>query len=305
LIICPCCGLKFDGNLSEGCTGCGARAVGPPLARPEQELPYYGRALAAGATGALLLLTFLVSTLFALFEQKPFSLAFWTVVASAETAAWRLKLLVLPLAVLAVWASAKLCRSIRREPKRFIGSDLAHSGLAASALVVLMMVGFIGVTVPERLRQRQRGIDAGIYAQGYTIQRALMEYRARYGTFPTDMRDLRGRLPDPDGSITAALDAIDVRGYKASAGDLAALPKAKARKGRGAAAMRRVTLDSAADDALDEKVSFTSYELRLPGEDKLLGTEDDWLMRDGVILKSSALDKTDERPQAARQPQLK
>jgi hypothetical protein len=287
LIICPCCGLKFEGDLREGCAGCGARSVGPPLARPEHELPSYGRALLVGTTGALLLVTFLVSTTLALFEQKPFSLAFWSIIGAAETAAWRLKFMVLPLAALAVWMSAALCRSIRSAPARFMGKQLAHTGLAASALVSLMIVTFIGVTVPERLRQRQVGIDAGIYAQGYTIQRALLEYRARYGSFPTDMRDLRERLPDSDGAIAAALDAVDARGYKASAGDLAALPtKSKARRGRPAT-LRRVALDAASDDTSDEKVSFTSYELRMPGEDKILGNEDDWVMRDGVIQRLS------------------
>lgn len=288
MIICPCCGLKFEGDLSEGCVGCGARAVGPPLARPERELPSYGRSFLVTACGALLLLTFLASTAFALFERKPFSLAFWSVVAAAETAAWRLKFLALPITLLAVWMSARICASIRRAPSRFIGSHLAHSGLAASSLVALMIVAFIGVTVPERLRQRQRGIDAGIAAPGYTIQRALLEYRARYGTYPTDMRDLRERLPDPDGTIAAALDSIDPRGYKPSA-DIAALPsKTKTRKGRPIS-MRRAALDGSTDDSLDERVSFTNYELRLPGEDKILGTDDDWLMRDGVILKPSAL----------------
>lgn len=290
MIICPCCGLKFDGDLREGCTGCGARSVGPPLARPEHELPSYGRALLIGACGALLLATFLAATAFALYEQKPFSLAFWSVVAAAQTAAWRLKFLTLPMSALAVWMSVALCRTIRYAPHRFIGSRLAHSGLAASALVALMIVAFIGITVPERLRQRQRGIDAGMYAEGYTIQRALLEYRMRYGTYPTDMRDLRDRLPDPDGTIAAALNAIDARGYKVSAGDLAALPKAKTRKGRP---LRRVALEVASDDSLDDKVSFTNYEIRLPGEDKILGTEDDWLMRDGVILKASALKQSE------------
>ena len=293
MIICPCCGLKFDGDLREGCVGCGARSVGPPLARPEHELPSYGRTLLVGACGALLLVTFLAATAFALYEQKPFSLAFWSVVSAAQTAAWRMKFLTLPVAALAVWMSAALCRSIRRAPHRFIGSRLAHSGLAASALVALMIVAFIGITVPERLRQRQLGIDAGIYAEGYTVQRALLEYRMRYGTYPTDMRDLRERLPDPDGTIAAALDAIDARGYKVSAGDLAALPKAKTRKGRSEALRRRVALDATSDDSPDEKVSFTNYELRLPGEDKILGTEDDWLMRDGVILKASALKQSE------------
>lgn len=303
MIICPCCGLKFEGDLSEGCAGCGARSVGPPLARPEHVLPSYGRALLVTASGALLLLTFLSATAFALLEQKTLSLGFWQVVSAAETAAWRLKFLALPLALVAVWIGAALCRGIRREPRRFIGSRAAHMGLASSALVALMMLTFIGVTVPERLRQRQRGIDAGIYAEGYTIQRALLEYRARYGTYPTDMKDLRDRLPDSDGRLAAALNAVDARGYTPRADLAAALPKSKTRRGRPAQ-IRRAALDTTTDDgaASDEKVSFTNYELRLPGEDKILNTEDDWLMRDGVILKPSVFrqEAEKEEPRATR-----
>jgi hypothetical protein len=303
LIICPCCGLKFEGDLSQGCAGCGARSVGPPLARPEHELPSYGRALLAGTCGAILLLTFAASTGAALYEQDSFSLAFWSVVSAAETAAWRLKFLALPLALVSVWLSVALCRSIRREPRRFMGSDLAHSGLAASALVAVMMLTFIGITMPERLRQRQRGIDAGIYAEGYTIQRALLEYRARYGTYPTDMKDLRERLPDPDGRIATALDAIDIKGYTPRADLASAMPKTKTRRARPAV-MRRAALDGSTDDGVDEKVSFTNYELRLPGEDKLLNTEDDWFMRDGVILKPSAF-KQDTLEQRQAQPPVR
>lgn len=296
MIICPCCGLKFEGDLLEGCKGCGARAVGPPLARPERELPAYGRAVLVTAAGALLLVTFASATGFALYEQDTFSLAFWSVVSAAETAAWRLKFMMLPAALLSVWLGALLCRTIRREPQRFMGSRAAHLGLASSALVVFMMVTFIGVTVPERLRQRQRGIEAGIYAEGYTLQRALLEYRARYGTYPTDMRDLRERLPDPDGRLAAALNSVDARGYTPRADLASTLPtKAKTRRGRPAQ-MRRAALDSASDDgSADEKVSFTNYEMRLPGEDKMLNTEDDWLMRDGVILKPSAFKQDAER----------
>ncbi|MBD0369220.1 MAG: hypothetical protein ICV60_00085 [Pyrinomonadaceae bacterium] len=285
--------------MREGCAGCGAQAVGPPLARPEHELPSFGRALVPAACGAILLATFLASTTFALLEQDTFRLAFWSVVAAAETAAWRLKFVGLPAALVAVWMGLALCRSIRREPQRFIGSRLAHAGLASSALVALMMVTFIGVTVPERLRQRQRGIDAGIYAEGYTIQRALLEYRARYGTYPTDMKDLRERLPDPDGRIAAALNAVDARGYTPRADLASALPKGKSRRARPAQ-LRRAALDGTTDDSVDEKVSFTNYEMRLPGEDKILNTEDDWLMRDGVILKPSAFKQ--EETEAPRQP---
>src|SRR2546425_6331231 len=101
LKVCPSCGAEFEGDLCLGCPSCGARAVGPPLARPEHELPSYGRASIAFASGVLMSIAFLGSTVAALIENKALSLRFWTirfwaVVAAAETAAWRLKWIAFP-----------------------------------------------------------------------------------------------------------------------------------------------------------------------------------------------------------------
>jgi type II secretory pathway pseudopilin PulG len=292
LTVCPCCGFKFEGDLHEGCVSCGARAIGAPLAPPEHELPFYGRALFVGTLGSLLLGTFLVSTIVALFERVPFALDFWSFVGAAETAAWRLKWVGLPLALIALWMGWRMCAGIRRAPGRFAGSRLAHAGLASMALVVVMFVTFIGATIPERMRQHQRGLEAGFQARLWTFQRAQLEYRARYGTFPTDLRDLTERLPDTDGSIAAAIAGLDSTNYKPSV-DLASLPsKPKSRNLRGAA-LRKTSAGGSTDYAPTESISFTNYELRLPGDDKKLNTADDWMMRDGVVIKpAQALDQS-------------
>jgi hypothetical protein len=285
LTVCPCCGGKFVGDLRAGCTLCGAQAVGEPLARPEIELPAYGRGTLVGAIGVLLLLSFTLSTIVALFEQTPVTIGYWPIISAAETAAWRLKWTVLPFAALSLWGGWLLYASIRRERVRFAGHDLARSGLMASLLVIVMIATFIGITVPERLRQRERGIQAGIEAQGYTMQRALLEYRERYKTYPTNFKDLQDGLPDPDGSIAAALSNIDPSSYKPSA-NLADASTAKPGRLRGAA-LRRISTNSATDDSVNERFSFTNYEVRLPGKDKIPNTDDDWLMRDGVFIKPS------------------
>ena len=36
-------------------------------------------------------------------------------------------------------------------------------------------------------------------------------------------------------------------------------------------------------------VSFTNYDLRLPGPDKILNTDDDFIVHDGVVMKLSEL----------------
>jgi hypothetical protein len=284
LTVCPCCGCKFEGDLRVGCTGCGAQSVGEPLAQPEHLLPFYGRAFFVTTVGVLMLLLFTGSTIAALLERPHLSFDFWSIVAAAETAAWRLKWFALPLGPLAVWSGLRVCASLRREPARFNGLRFAHAGLAASALVVLMFATCIGVTIPERLRQQQISLEAAQEVRLDTFNRALLEYRLRYKTLPTDLNELKDRLPDPDKSIAAVLADLDPASEYHPGTLVASLPPKKSRSLRGAA-IRPVSAST--DDSPGEGVMFTDYELRLPGEDKILGTEDDWVMRNGVVTKPS------------------
>lgn len=283
--ICPCCGFKFEGSLSDGCEACGAQSVGEALPRPEKELPAYGRSLLLAVTGSLMVLVFLTQTIIALVQQPAGSLGFWSFIAAAETAAWRLKWIVIPITFLVLWGSRKIYRSMLQAPTRFCGLRYARTGLLASALVPVLIAVLIGVTVPERLQQRQDGIDAGIKAPGLTIARALLEYQLQFGTFPTDLNDLTQRLPDKDGSIAAALASVDATGYKVTA-DLAALPTQKPRQLRGAVILK-TSLNTPTDDSLQEGLSFTNYELPMAGVDKVMGTDDDMILRDGIISKVS------------------
>jgi hypothetical protein len=271
-----------------GCTACGAQSVGEPLAQPEYLLPFYGRALFVTAIGAVLLLVFKGSTIAALLERTHLSFDFWSIMAAAETAAWRLKWVALPVAPLALWSGLRVCASLRREPARFIGLDFAHTGLAASALVVLMFATCIGITIPERLRKRQIGIEAGQEALGDTFNRAVLEYRLRYKTLPSDLYELKDKLPDPDGSIAAMLADVDPSGYRTWTLQ-ASLPPKKSRSLRGAALR---TISASTDDSPGEGVSFTDYEMRLPGEDKILNTDDDWIVRNGVVTKPAPSSST-------------
>ncbi|MBA2733805.1 MAG: hypothetical protein H0U54_13040 [Acidobacteria bacterium] len=298
MTVCPCCGFKFEGDLQiDGCASCGARAVGPPLSRPARELPSYGRALFVGVMGGVMLVTFLVSTIVAIFERAPVSLRFWSIMGAAETAAWRLKWIAIPATIIALWVGSLICRSIRRNPKRFIWSRVAYSGLYSAITVAVLIATLIGITVPERLRQIELRQEAAIYAQGYTIQRAFLDYRARYGTLPSTLDELR-RLPDSDNSIADALAGIEATAYSPGA-DLAALPKKKSRTPRGGIALRNASMRST-DDASEGGLSFTRYEMRLPGPDNKLGTEDDWTMRDGVIIKPVKVEEQVEASDATR-----
>lgn len=307
MTICPCCGFKSDAvlnrTLNDGCPACGALPVGEPLPRPEHELPSYGRSLVLVVTGTLMVLIFLIQTIIALVQRAPrggtsklalasiVPLDFWAWVAAAkawlaaaETASWRLKWIMIPITLLILFGSRKLYRSIAQSPARFCGLRYARRGYLASALVPLLVLIFIGVTVPARLSHREWGIEARTNALGYATDRVLLEYREKFGTFPSDKKDL-ARLPDPDGSIAALLNEIDVSEYKVSA-EVAAVPKQNPRPLRGGV-IRNASLSTGADEPLSEGLSFTNYELRLPGIDKVLNTEDDLVLRDGVIITVS------------------
>jgi hypothetical protein len=148
--------------------------------------------------------------------------------------------------------------------------------------VPLLILILIGMTVPVRWEHRQWGIEAQQRPYIHRIDRALDEYRETYSTLPSEVKDLR-RLPDPDGSLAAAMQNLDLSGYRPSA-DLAAVPDKKLPQLRGAV-IRNAS--STSDDSPGERLSFTNYELLLPGPDKITGTEDDLIVRDGVTYQAS------------------
>ena len=314
MTICPCSGFKSESVLSrvsESCQSCGARPVGEPLPRPEHELPSIGRSLVLVVMGALMVLIFVTQTVSASFQISARNvtsnlalssivppLDFWTWMAAAETAAWRLKWVMIPLTILVLYCGRKLYRSIQQSPTRFCGIRYARRGYLASAAVPLLVLILIGVTVPARLEHRQWAIEARDNAYAYRLDRALEEYREMFGGLASDTNDLLKKLPDPDGSLAEALKNLDTSGYRPT-GEFAAVPNKKPQQLRGLV-IRNASL-STADDAPSERLSFTNYELPLPGPDKIMGTEDDLIVRDGVIYKASETPRRSVTSAAANQ----
>lgn len=282
---CPCCGFKFHGALSSGCRQCGARAIGEPLPRPAHELPSYGRSLVLAASGSLVVLVFLVQTILGFFQNGSDSYGFWTWVAAGETAAWRLKWISIPLLIAILVFGRKLYQSVRLQPEKFCGLKYARRGLLASSIVVLLIALLIGVTVPARLRHRQLSKEAAVRAQIYTFEYALLEYRLKYRSLPPDFQTLLERVPDPDGTLRS----LNPKGYNATA-EFAAVSTEKSRTLRGAV-IRKASLSSATDDTTPSGLAFTNYVMRFPGEDKILGNDDDWIGQDGVVMKLSEVAK--------------
>jgi len=253
------------------------------LARAEHELPSYGRAVLVAASGVGMSGVFLASAIAALIEFGVFPPRFGSIINAGEVASWRLKWVMLPVSLIVLWGGARIIRSIKANPKRFIGLRAARLGFVASALVTVMIATLIGITMPVRLERRQWGIEAATRVPGYTLARALLEYRDLHGLLPAqeDLVKELGTLPDPDGSIAEALRNLDVSGYEAGTVLAAASTKSKSLVPRGSA-IRNASMTAA--PTTDHGVSFTSYVLHLPGEDKILNTEDDIIVRDGLVI---------------------
>lgn len=286
MTICPCCGASCEGGFGEGCGACGARAVGPPLARPERVLPGYGHALVISAAGLLMAFAFAGSTADSLLQFEEFSLDAKTLLRAAETAAWRLKWTALPagfaLSAACLWLHARM----RREPARFVGHAHARAGMALTFAVSLLLPVLVGVTVPERLRMRELARRSAENALLYETDLALARYRKRFGTYPAALTDLR-RLEDPDGSIARLLATVAPGEYKPET-DVASLTTARGKsRGRRRVSAVRASAASSAVDAPDAGLVLTNYALALPGRDLVLGTADDLYIRDGRILDAA------------------
>lgn len=241
---------------------------------------------------------FFGSVIAALVEHKPVWQSFWsllrtsTMITAGEVAAWRVKWFALPVIFIVLWSGRRLISGIKRSTDRFGGLSLARSGFAISALVTILIATLIGITIPERLRQRQDALEATIQARAYTIHRAVLQYRDVKGTYPTALTELGDHsiLPDTDGSIAEALIHINPNLYQPGA--VVASTKVKTVVPRGGA-LRNAPASSAGDSP---GVSFNSYELRLPSEHRLLGSDDDFIMKDGVIMKAADWAALSARP---------
>ena len=232
--------------------------------------------------GSITVLVFVVETLLAFIQKYSGSFGLWTWIAAGETAAWRLKWISIPVLFSTLWFGRKIYQSIRTQPDRFCGVVYARRGLLASATIALLIAFLLGITVPARLRQREMAINAKHVAIGLVLDRALFEYKLKHKTYPdpNDVRAQLATLPDPDGSIAAALPSLNPDGYQPRA-EVAAVAGPRSRGLRGAL-IQKASLVST-DDATPGGLTYSSYELLLPGEDKILGTDDDLVSRDGVI----------------------
>jgi hypothetical protein len=264
---------------------------------PAHLLPRIGRAAFTFAIGAALVGVLFVATAVELFGGAEVSFGLWTIIAAAESVAWRMKLTLLPAALLSAVIGARFLWRERVAAMSAVlpragGREFTWAGAAMSACVACLVVILVGVTIPERLRQREIAREAGIQSLKYATHAALLRYQARFGTLPESFEDLR-RLPDEDGAIELVLANFASDSYKPSSVQaVARAPRSRGNARRTgdaasaapAARMRRVAYNTNTSDAAASGLTFTNYDLVWFGEDKLPGTADDRVIRDGEFV---------------------
>ena len=210
-------------------------------------------------------------------------------ITAGQIAAWRLKWVAIPLLIVTAWLGRKLYRSIKLQPEKVLWFQTCETRIFC---VVIRRAPDCRVDRSDDSRAPAttgNGEGAAYKAYYYTFEAALLEYQAQYQTLPADTKDLQKRIPDPHGTLAEALRHIDPAGYR----PVRTSPRSGGQKSaslRGAA-IRKASLSSATDDTQSGGLAFTTYELQLPGDDKILGNEDDWIAWNGGLKRVTEVSK--------------
>lgn len=277
-MICPCCGESREINSSE-CASCGAKQVGPPLAKPDFLMPKLGPSFAALACGVMVIISFLLA--WALINDMRVGrvLLVWTLgdgyeltkkllEADARLPYYRIfafdayilainfSIVALPLSLSGIWLARRALRLIKSDSASFGGIKVARASYCLSIGLLLVFSAVSVSSIPRALSTRRAKRIAATRALMYELHaRGLQRYYKEYGNYPGELADL-SRV---NASATPQSDYWERNfEYKPVA--------VIASKGSG--------------------ISLSDYKLISSGPDGKFGTEDDITMIDGVIVES-------------------
>jgi type II secretory pathway pseudopilin PulG len=245
---CPSCGRMVA--LEARVCPCGARWVTLRPPEPEVRVPHMGKPLAAASLIGLILVIEGVI----LAHDVYVSPLVWTEVVLSWLAyeAW----FVGPVALLAAYLAYRGWQQARREPHQYGGARIARASWAAAMIVFAVHAGALVARVPRMLENSRLRREAATRANLYRLASAIEAYKQQFGTYPRQLIDLQ----EMDPELKPVVDAWGHEFvYQAISGDVAA-----------AAPM-----------------PFQRYQLVSKGSDGRLGTEDDIVLRDDVLMMKS------------------
>ncbi|RMG53958.1 MAG: zinc ribbon domain-containing protein [Acidobacteria bacterium] len=245
-MICPSCGTEMD-TTSEFCR-CGARRVGPPPTEPVDGIPRLRYGISAFILAGLTFIVQLVITIrnIAIGDLR------WPWQLLVTTAS--LALVTLPVLLLAMALAWRGWRLAVDRPQAYGGRALARRSLTLSLALCLLNLAALAGRLPDWLENARIKRQARTRVLMYKVNDMIARYREQYGAYPERLIDLQ----ELDPSIGPILDTWHH--------PLVYTPMSAEIASRGL------------------PVPFQKYELVSRGPDGLLGTEDDIVMRDGLIV---------------------
>lgn len=278
LIICPCCGGNRKIGFSE-CGDCGAKQVGPPLARPDVLLPKLGLSFFSLACGLLIIIGFLLAWIFLNDVKVGRALLIWAIGNGYEVTrellradgqlpyyriftydayrrACAFSLVAIPISLLGIWLARRALRLIKADPASFGGIRIARASYCLSFCLLIIFSVAGASSIPRMVALRRAKRAAATRALMYELHaQGLQRYYKEYGAYPGELNDLNrvnaSGTPQSDyWEHNFEYKPVSVIASKGSA------------------------------------ISLSDYKLVSAGPDGKFGTTDDIVMVDGAIVES-------------------
>jgi hypothetical protein len=277
-MICPCCGKSREISSSE-CHSCGAKQVGPPLARPDVLLPKLGPSYAGLACGVLVIIAFIMAWVVNNDMRVGRMLLVWALGDGYELTqnllkadakllyyriftfdAYRLagffSIAAIPLSLAGIWLSRRALRLIKSDSASFGGVRIARASYCLSISLLIIFSAVSVSSIPRAIATGRAKRMAATRALMYELHaKGLQRYYKEYGLYPGELADL-SRV---NASGAPQSDYWERNFEYKPVGVIAS---------KGAA------------------ISLSNYKLVSAGPDGKFGTKDDITMIDGVIVES-------------------
>ncbi len=253
-MLCPCCGGDIKRDVVE--CNCGARFVGAPLDEKPVHIKSYGHVMNTFGLLAVVITAALVFTKF-------FALG----------------------AIPVIWYTWRSLKLARHNPEQFGGYKVLAPTFALTLIASSVVAGLTVSYIPKFLENRQHKKIAATEAALHHKYALLAEYMLAKGTYPDTEQELRAFAKEP---LPLDYWGHNIR-YSGSTEGIANLDTAIRQADTNSLAKNVASKKGNKESMVARGFGFNNFELRSNGPDELPNTDDDIIMKDGVIYTAAEL----------------